>query len=170
MMLFSSRGLPESIRTVPGFGVHTFKMVGSDGSFRYCKFHFRPEAAYRALKSPKEAAEIAGQNPDFHHKDLWEAIRRGEYPVWKLCVQVMEAERAETFGQALFDITRVWPHGEFPLIELGKMTLNRNVSDTKPIPFLRIFTNIERGYSQPTGLLTLNKLPSHPQIWFRALP
>ena len=64
---------------------------------------------------------------------MWDAIERGEFPVWKVCVQVMEPERAQTYGRAVFDITKVWPHGEFPLIELGKMTLNKNVSDVVSI-------------------------------------
>lgn len=71
---------------------------------------------------------MAGVDADFHNLDLWDAITRGQYPVWKLYVQVMEPERAEEFGRGLFDITKVWSHKEFPLIEVGKMTLNKNVS------------------------------------------
>lgn len=71
---------------------------------------------------------MAGVDADFHNLDLWDAIARGQYPVWKLYVQVMEPERAEEFGRGLFDITKIWSHKEFPLIEVGKMTLNKNVS------------------------------------------
>ena len=129
MFLFSSRCLPENTRCLPGFGVHTFKLINSEGRYRYCKFHFKPETAYRALPSGEEAAKCGGENPDHHHQDMWEAIERGEFPTWKLSVQVMEPERAQNYGRAVFDITKVWPHGEFPLIELGKMTLNKNVRD-----------------------------------------
>jgi len=127
MHLFGSRGIPDSIRRTPGFGVHTFKLVAADGSFRYCKFHFKPVQKATHFTGA-EAARIAGVNPDFHNQDLADAISRGEFPVWKLYVQVMEPERAETFGRALFDITKVWSQKEFPLIEVGKMTLNQNVS------------------------------------------
>jgi catalase len=127
MHLFGSRGIPGSIRRVTGFGVHTFKMVAGDGSFRYCKFHFRPVQSVTHFSGP-EATCIAGVNPDFHNQDLADAISRGQFPVWRLFVQVMEPEQAETYGRALFDITKVWPHKEFPLIEIGKMTLNQNVS------------------------------------------
>lgn len=127
--LFGTRGLPDSIRRVTGFGVHTFKLVDSQGHFRYCKFHFRPESGQTHFASAEEAEREAGANPDHHNQDLWEAIARGEYPVWKLYVQIMEPEQAETFGRALFDITKVWPHKDFPLIEVGKMTLNKNVSN-----------------------------------------
>lgn len=127
MHLFGSRGIPDSIRRVTGFGVHTFKLVAEDGRFRYCKFHFRPVQDMTHFSGP-EATRIAGANPDYHNQDLADGIARGEFPVWKLCVQVMEPEQAETYGRGLFDITKVWPHQEFPLIEVGKMTLNQNVS------------------------------------------
>lgn len=132
MFLFGSRCLPENTRCLPGFGVHTFKLVGQDGRHRYCKFHFKPETPYTAISSAEEAAKRGAENPDYHHQDMWEAIERGGLPVWKVCVQVMEPERAQTYGRAVLDITKVWPHGEFPLIELGKMTLNKNVSNCVP--------------------------------------
>lgn len=126
MHLFGSRGHPESARKMTGFGIHTFKLVSEDGSFRYCKFHFKPVQGISNISSDM-ATRLAGTNPDSYNQDLWEAIARGDHPVWKLYVQVMEPERAETFGRALFDITKVWPHKDFPLIEVGEMTLNRNV-------------------------------------------
>lgn len=126
MHLFGSRGIPDSIRRVTGFGVHTFKMMTADGRFRFCKFHFRPVDSVTHF-SKEEATRMAGVNPDFHNQDLWCAISRGQFPVWKLYVQIMEPEQAATYGRGLFDITKVWPHKEFPLIEVGKMTLNKNV-------------------------------------------
>lgn len=126
MHLFGSRGIPDSIRRITGFGVHTYKMVAEDGKFRYCKFHFRPAQSMTHLSGP-EATRIAGVNADYHNQDLADGISRGDFPVWKLCVQVMEPEQAESYGRTLFDITKVWPHKEFPLIEVGKMTLNKNV-------------------------------------------
>lgn len=131
MHLFGSRGLPDSIRRVTGFGVHTFKLVAPDGKFRYCKFHFRPVERPTNF-SGQQATRMAGANADYHNQDLWDAISRGQFPVWKLYVQVMEPEQAENFGRALFDITKVWSHKEFPLIEVGKMTLNKNVRMRSP--------------------------------------
>lgn len=131
MHLFGSRGLPDSIRHVPGFGVHTFKLVASDGRFHYCKFHFRPVNRTTHF-SGQQATRMAGVNADFHTQDLWDAISHGQYPTWKLYVQVAQPEQAETLGSALFDITKVWPHKDFPLIEVGQMTLNKNVRSGSP--------------------------------------
>ncbi|KAL6415795.1 catalase [Ilyonectria robusta] len=133
MHLFGTRGLPDSIRRVTGFGVHTFKLVDNNGNFQYCKFHFRPEEHPTHFASSAEAEKVAGANADYHHEDLWDAIVRGKYPAWKLYVQVMRPEQAETFGRALFDITKVWSHKDFPLIEVGKMTLNKNLPPNRPI-------------------------------------
>ena len=125
--LFGSRGVPASIRRVTGFGVHTFKLIATDSSFKYCKFHFRPVQGV-ANMSPADAAQLAGVNPDYHNQELFDAISRGQYPVWDFSIQVMEPEQAEKYGRAVFDITKVWPHKDFPLIPVGRMTLNRNVS------------------------------------------
>lgn len=126
MMLFSSRGIPESISHVPGHGVHTYKLTTPDGGFRYCKFHFRPVQGFKGLSSG-DATRMAGVDPDFHNLCLWNAIKSGNYPVWKLCIQVMDPAQAESYGPAVFDITKVWPHKDFPLIEVGQMTLNKTV-------------------------------------------
>ncbi|KAJ5433603.1 uncharacterized protein N7458_012759 [Penicillium daleae] len=144
MHLFGSRGIPNSIRRVTGFGVHTFKMVTADGRFHYCKFHFRPVDNITHF-SKEEATRMAGVNPDFHNQDLWCAIFRGHFPVWKLYVQVMEPEQAETYGRGLFDITKVWSHKEFPLIEVGKMTLNKNPEN--------YFAEIEQAAFSPSNMV-----------------
>ncbi|RAH46312.1 catalase [Aspergillus brunneoviolaceus CBS 621.78] len=144
MHLFGSRGHPESARKMTGFGIHTFKLVSEDGSFRYCKFHFKPVQGISNISSDM-ATRLAGTNPDSYNQDLWEAIARGDHPVWKLYVQVMEPERAETFGRALFDITKVWPHKDFPLIEVGEMTLNRNPEN--------FFAEIEQAAFSPSNLV-----------------
>lgn len=166
MMLFGSRGLPDSIRRVPGFGVHTFKMVTADGRFRYCKFHFRP-VDHITNFSKEEATRMAGVNSDFHNEDLWCAISRGHFPVWKLYVQVMEPEQAETYGRGLFDITKVWSQKEFPLIEVGKMTLNKNVREPYDTIFGLSLTTLS---SLRTTSLRSNKRHSHLRIWCLALP
>lgn len=162
MHLFGSRGLPDSIRRVTGFGVHAFKLVGPDGRFRYCKFHFRPVNSPTHF-SGKQATRMASLNADFHAQDLWDAISRRQYPAWMLYVQVLEPEQAETLGGALFDITKVWPHKEYPLIEVGRMTLNENVrsrcSNTK-------FDYSLNYLSRRITLRRSNKLHSHLPTWF----
>ena len=127
MHLFGSRGIPASVRRITGFGVHTYKLVAPDGSFKYCKFHLRPLQGVGNV-SGDEATRLAGVNPDFHTQELFDAISRGQYPSWGLYVQVMEPEQAEKYGLAMFDITKVWSHSDFPLIPVEKMTLNKNVS------------------------------------------
>jgi catalase len=166
MHLFGSRGLPDSIRRVTGFGVHTFKLIDSSGRPRYCKFHFRPETGHTSFASAEEAEKKAGANADYHTEDLWDAIARGEYPVWKLYVQIMEPERAETFGRALFDITKIWSHKEFPLIEVGKMTLNKNVS----LPLDEKNDQVLTKCSPTTTSPRLNKLPSRHRTWSLVSP
>ncbi|KAH7489921.1 Catalase [Fusarium oxysporum f. sp. matthiolae] len=159
MHLFGSRGLPDSIRRVTGFGVHTFKLIDSSGRPRYCKFHFRPETGHTSFASAEEAEKQAGANADYHTEDLWDAIARGEYPVWKLYVQVMEPERAETFGRALFDITKIWSHKEFPLIEVGKMTLNKNPEN--------YFAEIEQAAFSPSNLVPGIAMTPDPMLQAR---
>ncbi|KAI8650942.1 Catalase [Fusarium keratoplasticum] len=159
MHLFGTRGLPDSIRRVTGFGVHTFKLVDSQGRFRYCKFHFRPESGQTHYASAGEAEKEAGANPDHHNQDLWEAIARGEYPVWKLYVQIMEPEQAETFGRALFDITKVWSHKDFPLIEVGKMTLNKNPDN--------YFADIEQAAFSPSNMVPGIAMTPDPMLQAR---
>ncbi|KAL2812262.1 catalase-like domain-containing protein [Aspergillus granulosus] len=144
MHLFGSRGLPASIRRLTGFGVHTFKLIAPDGSFNYCKFHFRPEKGVANL-TPKDAQQLTGLNADFHNADLWHAIQRGEYPTWKLYVQVMTPEQAERSGLILFDITKVWPFKDYPLIEVGRMTLNKNPDN--------YFAEIEQAAFSPSNMV-----------------
>lgn len=165
MHLFGSRGIPDSIRRVTGFGVHTFKLVTAEGRFRYCKFHFRPVDDITHF-SKEEATRMAGVNPDFHNQDLWFAISRKQFPVWKLYVQVMEPEQAETYGRGLFDITKVWSHKDFPLIEVGKMTLNKNVREHCITKITLLLTGL---VSLRTTLPKLNKRHSHLRTWCQAL-
>ncbi|KKK12054.1 putative catalase [Aspergillus rambellii] len=144
MHLFGSRGLPASVRRVTGFGVHTFKLIAPDGSWNYCKFHFRPEQGVSNL-SPREAQLLAGSNGDFHNMDLWNAIQRGDFPTWKLYIQVMQPNQAKLYGLTVFDITKVWPHKEFPLIEVGRMTLNKNPGN--------YFAEIEQAAFSPSNMV-----------------
>ncbi|CAD6194027.1 unnamed protein product [Caenorhabditis auriculariae] len=125
MFLYSDRGIPDGFRHMDGFGSHTFKMVNKDLEPIYCKFHFRPEQGIKNL-TVEEAGKQASEDPDYAIRDLFEAIENGNYPTWKAYIQLMTFEQAEKWKFNPFDVTKVWPHGEYPLIEFGKFVLNRN--------------------------------------------
>jgi hypothetical protein len=98
-----------------------------DGSFVHVKIHFKSNQGVHNMTNG-EAAKIAGENPDYHLLDLHDSIDRGDFPSWTMFIQVMKPEQAETYRWNVFDMTQVWPHADFPLIPVGKLTLNENVS------------------------------------------
>ncbi|WP_133646151.1 catalase HPII [Paraburkholderia flava] len=121
----SDRAIPKSLRTMEGFGVHTFRFVNAKGEGRFVKFHWRPVlGAYSLLWD--EAQKIAGKDPDFHRRDLWEAIERGDYPEFELGVQIVDEADEHKFGFDLLDPTKLIPEELVPVKLIGKMTLNRN--------------------------------------------
>ncbi|MCM3706763.1 MULTISPECIES: catalase KatA [Cytobacillus] len=124
-ILMSDRGIPATLRHMHGFGSHTFKWVNAKGEGVWVKYHFKTEQGIKNL-SPEAAAKIAGDNPDYHTEDLFNAIENGDYPSWKLCVQIMPLEDANTYRFDPFDVTKVWSQKDYPLIEVGRMVLNRN--------------------------------------------
>ena len=123
--LFSDRGVPDGYRHMNGYGSHTFKLVNKDGKAVYCKFHLKTDQGIKCLHA-KEAAEIACRDPDYGIRDLYNAIANERYPSWSFMIQVMTFEEAEKLPWNPFDLTKVWPHSQFPLIPVGKMVLNRN--------------------------------------------
>ncbi|WP_066187690.1 MULTISPECIES: catalase [Gracilibacillus] len=123
--LHSDRGIPATFRHMNGYGSHTFKWVNKDGEAVYVKYHFISDQGVKGL-DPKVADELAGTNPDYHTEDLFNAIDKEDYPSWTLKVQIMPIEEAESYRYDPFDVTKVWPHSDYPLIELGKMVLDRN--------------------------------------------
>ncbi|XP_052241310.1 catalase-like [Dreissena polymorpha] len=124
-ILFSDRGTPDGFRHMNGYGSHTFKLVNKNNQPVYCKFHWKTDQGIRNLSAEK-AAQLAGSEPDYAIRDLYNAIAEGNYPSWSLKIQVMTFEEAEKFRWNPFDLTKVWPHVEFPLIPVGRMVLNRN--------------------------------------------
>jgi catalase len=110
-----------------------------DGSFKYIKIHIKATAGVKNF-TREEATKIAGENPDFLIQDMFEAIEKGNYPTWNVYVQVMDPSEAENYRWNIFDMTKVWPHKDFPLRQIGKLTLNRNVSIPKMFP---IFTTAQ---------------------------
>ncbi len=123
--LFGDRGIPASYRHMNGYGSHTFQWVNASGEQFFVKYHFKTDQGIKCLTS-EEASRIAGSNPESHTADLMEAIDRGDFPSWTLRVQVMPAADAAAYRVNPFDLTKVWLHGDYPLIEIGKMVLDRN--------------------------------------------
>lgn len=124
-ILFSDRGTPDGYRHMHGFGSHTFSLINAEGERVWVKFHLKTLQGIRNLAA-ETAVKLAGENPDYATQDLFYAIEHGDFPRWRLCVQVMTEEQAAQFVYNPFDLTKVWPQGEYPLIEVGIVELNRN--------------------------------------------
>ncbi|MRX71202.1 catalase [Bacillus lacus] len=128
MWAMSDRAIPRSLRMMEGFGVHAFRFVNEEGKARFVKFTWKPLLGTHSLVWD-EAQKIAGKDPDFHRRDLWEAIENGDYPEYELGVQIIEEEDEFNFDFDILDATKLWPEEEIPLKIIGKMTLNRNVGN-----------------------------------------
>jgi catalase len=125
MWAMSDRGIPRSYRMMQGFGVHTFRLVNEAGESRLVKFHWDPVLGTHSLDWD-EAVKISGADPDFHRRDLWEAIEAGAYPEWELGLQIFTEEQAEQWSFDVLDSTKIIPEELVPLKRVGKLTLNRN--------------------------------------------
>jgi catalase len=125
MWVMSDRGIPRSYRMMQGFGVHTFRLVNSQGRSTFCKFHWRPLLGTHSLVWD-EAVKISGADPDFHRRDLWEAIESGNYPEWELGLQTFSEADAEKFSFDVLDSTKLIPEELIPVKPVGRMVLNRN--------------------------------------------
>ncbi|XP_069691153.1 catalase-like [Periplaneta americana] len=128
MITFSDRGIPDGYRYMHGYGSHTFKMVNHKKEAVYVKFHYKTDQGIRNLSSAK-AANISGIDPDYAIRDLYNAIARGDFPTWTFYIQVMTFHEAKNFRWNPFDLTKVWPQEDFPLIPVGKVVLNQNPSN-----------------------------------------
>ncbi|WP_333794570.1 catalase [Hyphomicrobium sp.] len=124
-ILMSDRGLPTDVRHINGYGSHTYSFINAEGVRHWVKFHFKTQQGHKHWTNA-EAAEVVGRTRESTQEDLYHALERGEFPKWKLFVQVMTEEEAKHTSYNPFDLTKVWPHGEFPLIEVGMLELNRN--------------------------------------------
>ena len=124
-IVMSDRGLPKSYRHMDGFGSHTFSFISADQKRFWVKFHFKTDQGIQNLTNA-EAAALTGNDRESHQRDLFDSIERGDFPTWKMYVQIMEEELADTYHLNPFDLTKVWPHADFPLIPVGEIELNRN--------------------------------------------
>ncbi|MBO1753235.1 catalase [Actinotalea sp. BY-33] len=123
--LMGDRGLPSSWRHMDGFGSHTYQWINAEGERFWVKYHFTTDQGIDNLTA-EAASQLAGSDADIHIRDLYEAIERGDHPSWTLHVQVMPYAAAATYRFNPFDLTKVWPHADFPLIKVGTLELNRN--------------------------------------------
>lgn len=128
MWLLSDRAIPRSLRMMEGFGVNTFRFVNDQGKARFVKFHWKPLLGVHSLVWD-EAQKLAGKDPDYHRRDIWEAINMGEFPEYELGVQMIEEGDEFKFDFDILDATKIWPEEIIPVKKIGKMTLNRNVDN-----------------------------------------
>ena len=124
-ILFSDRGIPKSFRFMNGYGSHTFKWYNDKGEYIWVKYHFKTEQGIQNLTG-NEATILKGKDPDHATRDLFEAIERGDYPSWRVEVQIMTLEQAKAYRFDPFDVTKVWFHSDIPTITIGRMVLDRN--------------------------------------------
>ncbi len=124
-VLFSDRGTPATYRNMNGYSSHTFKWYNEKGEVFWVKYHFKTDQGIRNL-TRQEADEMKSKDPDHATRDLFDAIQRGEYPSWTLEMQIMPFEQAKSYRFDAFDITKVWPHSDFPPIKVGRLVLDRN--------------------------------------------
>ena len=125
MWVMSDRAIPRSLRMMEGFGVHTFRLINARGKARFVKFHWKPLLGVHSVVWD-EAQKISGKDPDFHRRDLWEAIENGDFPEWEFGVQIVEEKDEHKFKFDLLDPTKIIPEEIVPVRRIGKMTLNRN--------------------------------------------
>jgi catalase len=143
-VLFSDRGTPKTYRHMHGFGSHTFKWVNADGQAYWVKYHFRTEAGIENFTA-EEAGTMAGKDPDFATRDLFEHIAGGKEAAWKAYVQIMPYADAYSYRYDPFDVTKVWRYQDYPLIPIGRLVLNRNPEN--------FFAQIEQAAFSPANFV-----------------
>ena len=162
MWVMSDRAIPRSLRMIEGFGVHTFRLIDAAGASRFVKFHWRPKLGAQSVLWD-EAVKINGADPDFHRRDLWEAIERGDFPEWELALQVFDKDTADKLDFDVLDPTKLIPEEIIPLRIVGKLVLNRNpdnfFAETEQVAFLP--TNIVPGIDFSNDPLLQGRLHSY---------
>ncbi|KAI6217703.1 Catalase [Aphelenchoides besseyi] len=128
LFLFSDRGTPDGFRFMNGYGSNTFKLVNKNNEYVYCKFHIKSNQGIRNLAAA-QAEKLSGVDPDYAGRDLYNTIEAGDYPTWTFYIQVMTEDEAQKYRWNPFDVTKVWQHKDHPLIPVGKLVLNKNVTN-----------------------------------------
>jgi catalase len=126
--VMSDRAIPRSFRFMEGFGVHSFRFVNKEGKSTYVKFHWKPKLGLQSVLWD-EAVKISGADPDFHRRDLWDAIQSGNFPEWELGLQLFDDRFVESFAFDILDPTKIIPEEEVPIRRVGRLVLNRNVDN-----------------------------------------
>ncbi|QZP31054.1 catalase [Pseudomonas sp. DR48] len=142
--LFSDRGIPDGYRHMHGFGSHTYSLINSSGARFWVKWHFKTLQGIRNLE-PAEAARLAGVDPDYAQRDLFSAIDRGDFPKWRVCIQLMTEHQAAAHLENPFDVTKTWSQKEYPLVEVGELELNRNPAN--------YFAEVEQASFAPSNVV-----------------
>ena len=143
-ILFSDRGIPDGYRFMHGFGSHTFSMINAKNERFFVKYHFKTKQGIRNL-TPEKAKELAGSDPEHSQRDLFEAIERGDFPKWSVEIQVMPEAEAASYHINPFDVTKIWPYKDYPLIEVGEYVLNRNPEN--------YFADVEQAAFAPSSVV-----------------
>jgi len=143
-IVMSDRGIPKTYRHMHGFGSHTFSFLNAQNERFWVKFHWRTQQGIENL-TDAESTEIIGQDRESHQRDLFDSIEKGDFPRWKLQVQIMPEQDAKTYRFDAFDLTKVWPHGDYPLIDVGMMELNRNPEN--------YFADVEQAAFNPANVV-----------------
>lgn len=142
--LMTDRGTPRTYRHQHGFGSHTFLWENAGGEKFWVKYHFRTDQGIENF-TDSEAKQMTADDPDFHRRDLWDSIKRSDHPSWTLSMQVMPMAEAADYRFNPFDLTKVWPHGDYPLIPVGRMVLDRNPDN--------FFAQIEQAAFEPANMV-----------------
>ena len=143
-ILFSDRGTPHGYRHMNGYSSHTYSLINAKNELFYVKWHFKTKQGIKNF-TREEADHMKSVNMDFAQSDLLDSIAKGNFPKWRVCVQIMPEADAETYHINPFDLTKVWPHGDYPLVEVGEMTLDRN-----PINY---FAEVEQAAFEPRNIV-----------------
>ncbi|MGA2419858.1 MAG: catalase [Candidatus Acidiferrum sp.] len=143
-ILFSDRGTPDGYRHMDGFSSHTFSLINAKNELFYCKWHFKTKQGIKNFTGDK-ASEMRGIDPDYAQRDLFDSIAKGNYPKWTVSVQIMPEKDADTYHINPFDLTKVWPHKDYPLHEVGELELNRNPEN--------YFAEVEQAAFEPRNIV-----------------
>ncbi len=143
-ILFSDRGTPNGYRHMDGFSSHTFSLINSNNELFYVKWHFKTKQGIKSFIR-EDADAMRGKDPDYAQRDLFEAIERGDFPKWRVSIQIMPEKEADTYHINPFDLTKVWPHGDYPLVEVGELVLDRNPEN--------YFAEVEQAAFEPKNIV-----------------
>ncbi|MDY4594461.1 MAG: catalase [[Pasteurella] aerogenes] len=144
MILFSDRGIPASLRHMNGYGSHTYSFINANNERFWVKFHFKTQQGHRYFTN-EEAAKVIGENRESSQQDLYESIAKGDFPRWNVQIQIMPEADAAKHNYA-FDLTKVWPHKEYPVIDIGVLELNRNPQN--------YFAEVEQAAFAPSNIVS----------------